>query len=63
MLFGVIPEEVTSHLEYEVLVPRTRIRIGIVSGEDRKSSYRSLFFEIIDMTETNVTHRFSNIAK
>jgi hypothetical protein len=37
-------EEAMSPLfEDEFPVPRKRIRIGIVSGEDRKSSYRRLF--------------------
>ncbi|KAJ4426223.1 hypothetical protein ANN_27034 [Periplaneta americana] len=58
-------EIVTSQLESDLLpTNRTkRARLENVSGDDRKSLYRRLFFEIIDVMNANINHRFSDISK
>ena len=44
-------EENMCHFEVESPVPRKRIQVGIVYGEDMKlskSSYKRLFYKVID---------------
>ena len=41
--------------------PNKKVRIDCIPGEDRKSSYRRLFYEIIDVIRSNTEQRFKEL--
>ena len=40
-----------------------RSRVDLMPGEDRKSSYKRLFCEIVDVITSNISNRFSSISQ
>ena len=55
-------EMAISHIDNDLL-PSKRRKLETISGQDNKMSYRRLFFEIIDVIKSNVSHRFSDACK